>query len=325
MIRGITGYGAGNGPIIALHEGFLGIAAWSGFLSGADRVALDQHPYLAFGTANTNPWSWQQSTACSWGGGTNDSQSSFGLIMGGEWSLAINDCGKWLDGVGGVSNYGKLASCDQWDLWMDYSDETKADMMGYAQANMDALQNWFFWTWKIGNSTELGYSTSPFWHYKLGWQNGWIPKDPRVAGGYCNSIGVSGDQFNGVFPASATGAVASPTIDASQVSNHSVWPPTSMAPSFTASQIALFPTRTQTGTPIVLPTPAHVDTASIGSGWANSADTTGAWVPVAGCTYPNEYAGTDVAVPTAVCTGSARRRDLENVVERAGPTPAPVI
>lgn len=38
MIRGITGYGAGNGPIILLHEGFYGIAAWNGFLAGADRM-----------------------------------------------------------------------------------------------------------------------------------------------------------------------------------------------------------------------------------------------------------------------------------------------
>ena len=38
MIRGFTGYGAGNGPIIVLHEGFMGLPAWSGFLSGADRM-----------------------------------------------------------------------------------------------------------------------------------------------------------------------------------------------------------------------------------------------------------------------------------------------
>jgi hypothetical protein len=38
MIRGITGFGAGNGPMIAIHEGFVGIAKWEGFLSGADRL-----------------------------------------------------------------------------------------------------------------------------------------------------------------------------------------------------------------------------------------------------------------------------------------------
>ena len=60
---------------------------------------------------------------------------------------------------------------------------------------MDTLQNWFFWTWKIGNSTELGYAPAPMWHYKLGLQNGWIPADPRVAGGYCGRVAeVGGSQ-----------------------------------------------------------------------------------------------------------------------------------
>jgi hypothetical protein len=38
MIRSITGYGAGNGPIIVIHEGFEGIANFNGFLGGADRL-----------------------------------------------------------------------------------------------------------------------------------------------------------------------------------------------------------------------------------------------------------------------------------------------
>jgi hypothetical protein len=60
---------------------------------------------------------------------------------------------------------------------------------------MDALQNWFFWTWKIGNSTELGYAPSPFWHYKLGLEQGWIPADPRSAGGYCGrALSIGGAQ-----------------------------------------------------------------------------------------------------------------------------------
>lgn len=68
--------------------------------------------------------------------------------------------------------------------------------MQYTMANMDALQNWFFWTWKIGNSTQTGYPTSPMWHYKLGVDNGWMPQDPRVAGGFCKGIGVGGNQVS---------------------------------------------------------------------------------------------------------------------------------
>ena len=42
MIRSITGLGAGNGPVIALHDGFAGVSSWAGFLAGADRVALGE-------------------------------------------------------------------------------------------------------------------------------------------------------------------------------------------------------------------------------------------------------------------------------------------
>jgi glucan 1,3-beta-glucosidase len=194
---------------------------------------------------------------------------------------------------------------------------------------MDALQNWFFWTWRIGNSTVLGYAPSPFWHYQLGLKQGWIPSDPRTAGGFCKTLDIGGSQvspfefertcilpprlsvhnhngigtmlltprqccgltnkqFDGVFPLSATGGVASPTIAAAQIASHNAWPPVSMGPSFTQAQIAFFPTLTQTGAPITLPTPATTGkpTASLGSGWAKAADNVGAWVTVKGCNYP---------------------------------------
>ena len=56
MIRGITGIGAGNGPYISIHDGFRGLEEWAGFLTGADRLTIDIHPYFAFdGQPNTNP------------------------------------------------------------------------------------------------------------------------------------------------------------------------------------------------------------------------------------------------------------------------------
>ena len=55
-MRGITGYGEGNGPFISIHDGFAGLSSWSGFLPQSDRIALDTHPYFAFdGSSNTAP------------------------------------------------------------------------------------------------------------------------------------------------------------------------------------------------------------------------------------------------------------------------------
>lgn len=93
---------------------------------------------------------------------------------------------------------------------------------------MDALQNFFFWTWKIGNSTVLGTSSSPLWHYKLGLQQGWIPQganngrsfnhvcvsepqltDPREAIGHCAAVLGSAQVFDGTYAHTATGGVRS--------------------------------------------------------------------------------------------------------------------
>lgn len=61
------------------------------------------------------------------------------------------------------------------DIQQSYSSQTIAALKQVTLASMDALQNFFFWTWKIGNSTVLGTSSSPMWHYKLGLEQGWIP------------------------------------------------------------------------------------------------------------------------------------------------------
>jgi hypothetical protein len=42
MLRRITGIGKGRGPIVVIHEGFEGIAAFKNFMRGADRLALDR-------------------------------------------------------------------------------------------------------------------------------------------------------------------------------------------------------------------------------------------------------------------------------------------
>jgi glucan 1,3-beta-glucosidase len=55
MIRGITGIGAGRGPMIVFADGFalqatsMEEGGWLGFMAGADRIQLDTHPYLCFG------------------------------------------------------------------------------------------------------------------------------------------------------------------------------------------------------------------------------------------------------------------------------------
>lgn len=58
-----------------------------------------------------------------------------------------------------------------------------------------------------------------------------------------------------------------------------------MMANYSASEVANFPTLTQTGTPITLPMPSAKATG-LGDGWYNKQDTVAAWTTVAGCSYP---------------------------------------
>jgi len=158
IVRGVSGIGEGNGPFVIYHDGFNGLNNWVGFLPNGDRVGMDTHPYFAFGGQSTAAISSFGPAACTtWGPMMNDSWTNIGVTAAGEFSLATNDCGLFVNGVGLGTRYeGTFAggpdtavgSCDQWDDWTSYSADTKAQLKTFAASSMDALQNWFFWTWK---------------------------------------------------------------------------------------------------------------------------------------------------------------------------------
>ncbi|KAF6754946.1 glycoside hydrolase family 5 protein [Ephemerocybe angulata] len=293
-IRKSTGLGAGNGPYIAIHEGFQGTARWEGFLAGADRLILDQHPYLAFrgDTAGATPAGSAPDT-CSWGTSMNRSQRVFGVTIAGEFSTAINNCGLWLNGIGNEDP----ASCDVWNDWASWDAATIAGLKEVSMASMDALQNYFYWTWKIGDSTVLKTSSCPMWHYKLGMEKGWIPKDPREVSGTCSKLSGDFTPFDGQFPATATGGAGAGQLQATPV-----FPPATLNDGLAADTL---PTYTATGAlkTLAVPTFTAAPDVDAGTGWNNANDNELAYVPVAGCTYPNAYDANNVAVPAA-CTGA---------------------
>ncbi|CAA7262821.1 unnamed protein product [Cyclocybe aegerita] len=292
--------GIESGPYVAIHEGFQGPAIWEGFLSGADRVALDQHPYLAFMGDTTSTPDQLAAKPCGWAIATNQSQKVFGVTVGGEWSSAINNCGLWLNGIGSTPNF---PDCESWDNWAAYTPERIAGLKKVALASMDALQNFFFWTWKIGNSTTLGTSSCPMWHYRLGLQQGWIPKDPREAIGHCAQVLSSSQIFDGKYPSTATGGVGAGTLDPVQSASHTFPPPT-ISPSFTGTLVAMLPTYTPTGTlkTLFAPTFTAAPSAVVGTGWNNPADNQPAYVPIAGCSYPDPWNAESAPLPSTTCS-----------------------
>jgi glucan 1,3-beta-glucosidase len=152
MIREITGTGEGNGPMLSMHDGFLGMSSWYDFMPGADRMALDQHPYMCFGDQNMGALSAIAETPCNaWAVATNTTSRRFGANSAGEWSAAVNDCGKWLNRVGVGARYenafpgytgptGGTGACDYWNDHTQWTDDTKAELLNVVTRSMDALQ-----------------------------------------------------------------------------------------------------------------------------------------------------------------------------------------
>ncbi|KAI0331221.1 glycoside hydrolase [Cubamyces sp. BRFM 1775] len=318
MVRNITGTGEGNGPIISLHDGFDPLSHWAGFLPGADRVAIDDHPYFAFdGQANREPVNitadggdgtqlggkWPLQACNAWGSEFNKSRGAFGITIAGEFSNAINDCGLWVVGVGVAAHYGP--DCEYWQDASGWSDQTKQGLLNFALASMDALGDWFFWTWKIGESTTTNTVQAPLWSYKLGLEGGWMPKDPRAASGMCESLGVTPDPFSGAFAAWQTGGAGAGTIAPAATASIAPWPP-ALAHVPTQSEAAL-PQYTSTGTVVTLPpqtftpTSSVTPTASVGNGWFDAQDTAPAVTPISGCAYPFAWDAINAQIPLSGC------------------------
>jgi len=298
---------------MSIHDGFLGLEEWAGFLTGADRVTLDVHPYFAFdGQANTNPidtgtgpnagGTWPASACNSWAASMNTSRTAFGTTIAGEFSNGINDCGLYLLGVGTPATY--TGNCAEWQDASQFTAGTKAGLMQFSLASMDALRDYFFWTWKVGPSSTSGIVEAPLWSYQLGLQGGWMPTDPRMALGTCGAS--VGPVFSDSFQPWMTGGAGAGVIAPAQTSPYP-YPPTTLED--TPYSVSLLPSYTSTGAISTLPPPTYTNTKgakiNAGNGWFDAQDTMAAPTPIAGCTYPDAWDALSVALPAAgVCGGA---------------------
>jgi len=238
----------------------------------------------------------------------------FGIYTAGEFSAAINDCGLFVNGIPDthsvcplrshcgpadlVSLFQYSGSCAQWDNWQSWDQATKDDLKTFLLTSMESLQNWFFWTWKIGKSLQTGTVSAPFWSYQLGLENGWVATDPREAIGKCNSIGVALNQpFNGAFQPWQTGGdpAALPTATAA----YEEWPPKTLG----NLNAAFLPTYTPTAPIVTLSGPVITSGVDGGDGWYDNSDTTLMMTKIAGCSYPDAYSAANLAAPTGPVCG----------------------
>ncbi|KAG8728764.1 hypothetical protein FRC11_010260 [Ceratobasidium sp. 423] len=314
IMRNITGIGEGNGPWMSVHDGFETLDRWTEFMPGGDRVMLDAHPYFCFGDQDTSSPTNQIRKPCtSRAQAFNTSMSTFGMTTAGEFSSAFNDCGFFLNGMKLGARYdgtfpfytGPNAGAGSCVKWMDHrlwSAAEKEAIKQFALSSFDAFQNYFFWTWKVGESITWGnIVAAPLWSYKHGLENGFMPTDPREATGACGG----GSPWVGPLPASKTGGVGAGTIPASYQTARA-WPPTSLSG---IPNAATLPTYTATGTIQSLSPAAFTGAPGVdaGNGWANAGDQGGMYVPVAGCAYPSSAWDDAVVATQTACTGVAKR------------------
>ncbi|KAF9648416.1 hypothetical protein BDM02DRAFT_3129101 [Thelephora ganbajun] len=169
----------------------------------------------------------------------------------------------------------------------------------------------FQWARKYGIRVAIdlhvapGSQNAPLWSYKLGLDNGWMPKDPRQSQGKCAALGVTAARpFDGKYLPWQTGGDGAGNIPPSVTSSFP-WPPATISNARVVP--SLLPQYTPAGSISTLPPPTFTATDVKINGWYDSGDTAPAPTPIPGCPYPNAWgAPDDLALPIAGCTPGGR-------------------
>lgn len=162
----------GSDMDIIVHDAFEAYNSWDSFLSygsGASNVAIDHHHYQVFSPDQlATDMNSKIAIACDWGRGV---LSEGHWTVAGEFSAALTDCTKWLNGVGVGARYDGsflkngpdgsywIGSCENNEDINSWSDERKANTRKYIEAQLDAFEmrgGWIIWCYKTETSIEWG-------------------------------------------------------------------------------------------------------------------------------------------------------------------------
>ncbi|KAL2871093.1 glucan 1,3-beta-glucosidase [Aspergillus lucknowensis] len=143
---------------LLLHDGFLLPESWNGFM-GQEEVVMDTHHYQVFGNGEVAMSIDEHiNTACQFG--LQHLEAVDKPIIVGEWTGALTDCAKYLNGKGvGVRYDGTLSSSAPVGACTSKSEGSVASLTPeeisntrrFIEAQLDAFElrtGWVFWTWK---------------------------------------------------------------------------------------------------------------------------------------------------------------------------------
>ncbi|KAF2748366.1 glycoside hydrolase family 5 protein [Sporormia fimetaria CBS 119925] len=163
---------------IVIHDAFQGVGSWGSWGEGMWNLMLDTHHYEIFdnGQVAMSPDE-HVKMACDFG---NQMASTGKWTISGEWTGAITDCAKWLNGknkgarydgtFGGGSGVGDCAGKSTGSV-ASLSDDDKSNIGRFIEAQLDAYEKasgWVFWTWKNEGAPE--------WHMQDLLANGLFPQ-----------------------------------------------------------------------------------------------------------------------------------------------------
>ncbi|KAE9390719.1 glycoside hydrolase [Gymnopus androsaceus JB14] len=169
-----------SNTVVLLHDAFQPLSYWNGFMNlpGWQGVAMDTHIYQMFSDADVARTNAQHiSAACQM---EDSSQLGLWLIVG-EWTPAMTDCAKYLNGRGIGARYdgtysgsSYVGSCTgKTGSAASFSSDYKVFLRQSWEAQVSTYEKvagWIMWTWKAENADD--------WSYQAGLAGGWIPQDP---------------------------------------------------------------------------------------------------------------------------------------------------
>lgn len=153
---------------VVIHDAFQAYNYWDSFMPvdlNYWDVIVDHHHYQVFSAGElARDIDQHIEVACAWA----DSKNEAHWNVAGEWSAALTDCALWLNGVGrgarwlgdydSSPNYGL---CDMYTNSDNWTDEYKANVRRYIEAQLDAFEQtagWMFWNWKTEDAVDWDMS-----------------------------------------------------------------------------------------------------------------------------------------------------------------------
>jgi len=194
-IRYPSGTTQPSNTLTLIHDAFQPLSYWNGFMQSPQftGVAMDTHIYQMFtyDTVSLSDQDHIRSLCGNAGPLTNFNQNQLWTIVG-EWTPAMTDCAKYLNGRGvgarydgsissGAPSYGSCVG--KTGKGSTFSQEYKIFLRQTWEAQVityEKISGWIQWTWKTESADE--------WSYSAGLKYGWIPQDPtqRMYPSICN-------------------------------------------------------------------------------------------------------------------------------------------